>query len=307
MKRIGIIFIGVFLTVTLVLVSGCYGSDLQPKDIYKKHIALASSSEKYENSYTEYIANEKSGAVITVYSAFEYRNNKGSHSYTETSVSGIILNNDGYILTSGNAVRSFAADQASSLQYIEASSYQIMLNPIYEDEKYYRAKLIDYDETLNIAVLKFFDNFFYYTDTDNERAEKGFQFKAEFYDARDSLKTGDHCAFVGDALGMGVAITAGVISSNKMSVLGGIVFNNTEYFYIQSSAALNSEMLGGALYDKNGYIIGMASTKVSSDTDNTTFNKVGLALPSACVIDYINTLADDLQLVIEFTVAEAEV
>lgn len=304
MKKLGYFILIFLFLIPLSLSAGCYYNEtVQPKNVYKKHITLSDiSTDVYDGSYTEYIANEKSGAVVTIYSEFKYRNIRGSYSSAYCWRSGIILNDCGYILTTGSAVQLRASDQSSSVQTVEASYVYVYLNPLYNDAEAYSATIIDYDADLNLALLKMYDTFYYYTDEENKTSEKGFQFTAEFYDARATLKTGDYCAFVGDLIGEGVGITTGVISDNEMTVLDGVTYNQNLYHYIQATAALNEQALGGALYDKNGYIIGIAQSKVVSDTDASTFNKVGLALPSACVVDYINAVSAEKKTVISYNI-----
>lgn len=306
MKKIGFFLLALLLLVPVAVFSGCEYEN-KPKNIYKQHITLSNlSSDEYDGTYTEYIANEKAGAVVTVCSYFEYRNNKGSHSETTVWTSGVILNDDGYILTTSNAVYAYADNLSSSLSKATVTTLYVALNPIYGDEELYEAKLIDCDEDLNLAIIQLKDNFFYYSDAQNTASQKGFQFKSVFYDARSTLKTGDYCAFVGDLLGEGTGITAGVVSDPEMTVLDGVTYQGTTYRFIQSTAAMNTTMLGGALYDRNGYIIGIIASKVYSDKTYSEYHKVGLSLPAACAVDYIDATADKLKTVIEYNIAVTE-
>ena len=107
-------------------------------------------------------------------------------------------------------------------------------------------------------------------------------------------------------MGEGTGITAGVVSDPEMTVLDGVTYQGTAYRFIQSTAAMNTTMLGGALYDRNGYIIGIIASKVYSDKTYSEYHKVGLSLPAACAVDYIDATADKLKTVIEYNIAVTE-
>ena len=129
MKKIGSFVFIFILLLPIALLSGCYyKANVQPKNIYKKYITLSDqTADAYNGSYTEYIANEKAGAVVTVYSEYRYRNNKGTYSSSYEWRSGIILNESGYILTTGNAVRLRASDQSTTVKNVQASNIYIYL------------------------------------------------------------------------------------------------------------------------------------------------------------------------------------
>lgn len=307
MKKVGSLALSLVLVFSLLIFSGCFRDGVSTtKTIYLNYLPT-NTDEQYEGSFTEYIGTKKAASVVSVYSYFQYRNKQGSYSEDAVLGSGIILNDDGYVLTSSRVVKTYFSDQSSS-DSLTVSKLWINLNSLYGkiSDDSLSAKLIDCNEELGLAIIKLNNEFYYYTDASKTETKKGFQIKGEFFDGTTTVKTGNDCAFVGDILGEGVSITVGVISNNEMTTLGEIDFNDNTYNYIQASAALNEQMLGGALYDVNGYIIGVTQTKIVSDTDNSVFNKIGLALPSACAIDYINFVADNLQTVIEYTQAVKE-
>ena len=303
MKKICVLLLTLILTIPLFIFNGCMRElGITEKNIYIKNLSLT-KTEDYDGDFTQFIANEKACAVVSICSYFQYKNNKGSYSTDYQYNSGIILNNDGYILTTSRAVKSIASNQADSLSNITANEFYVSLNSILDvKDDYYLAKLVHCDENIGLAILKFVDNFYFYTDAQNTKSSKGFQVKAEFFNATATLEIGDDCAFAGNMLDEGVGITKGVISDNELTVLPGVRLNDKTYNYIQSSAALNEEMYGGALYDENGYVIGIALTKIISDTDYSVFNKISLALPSACIVEYIDAVSQEKQTVIEYTV-----
>lgn len=70
------------------------------------------------------------------------------------------------------------------------------------------------------------------------------------------------CA-IGNAYGFGLSVTCGVVSATFVTNAG---FNPVEDF-VQTDAAINPGMSGGALVDKNGRLVGMISAIFSSKSD----------------------------------------
>ncbi|WP_305988997.1 trypsin-like peptidase domain-containing protein [Roseibium sp. MMSF_3544] len=70
------------------------------------------------------------------------------------------------------------------------------------------------------------------------------------------------CA-IGNAFGLGLSVTCGVVSATGVSNAG---FNAVEDF-VQTDAAANPGSSGGALVDANGRLIGMVSAIFASDAD----------------------------------------
>ncbi|MCR9254675.1 MAG: trypsin-like peptidase domain-containing protein [Alphaproteobacteria bacterium] len=71
------------------------------------------------------------------------------------------------------------------------------------------------------------------------------------------------CA-VGNAYGLGLSVTCGVVSALNVSNAG---FNPVEDF-VQTDAAVNPGMSGGALYDRQGRLVGMLSAIFASQAES---------------------------------------
>ncbi|HMB48625.1 MAG TPA: trypsin-like peptidase domain-containing protein [Afifellaceae bacterium] len=74
---------------------------------------------------------------------------------------------------------------------------------------------------------------------------------------------GETACAVGNAFGLGVSVTCGTISAVRKS---GVGFNPIEDF-VQTDAAVNPGMSGGALVDKNGALIGILSAIFTKQSD----------------------------------------
>lgn len=97
----------------------------------------------------------------------------------------------------------------------------------------------------------------------------------------DGLQVGDWVVAVGNPLGLGMTVTAGIISGKGRS-LG----HNPYDEFIQTDAAINQGNSGGPLFDLNGQVVGMNSAIIKYA------NTVGFSIPSRLVQRVIDDLRE---------------
>lgn len=190
---------------------------------------------------------------------------KTSTSEAVASGSGIIISEDGYIVTNNHVVNS--SSQSTYYDISEATSLKVTL---FNDETQYDAKIIGKDPQTDLAVLKI---------------EKDGLTKAEFADS-DTVKVGEFAMAVGNPLDLGTTITCGVVSALNRDVQDSE--GSTTYTCIQTDAAINSGNSGGALVNSKGQVIGINTLKVSS----TGVEGIGFAIPVNSTTDIINQLIE---------------
>ena len=196
------------------------------------------------------------------FSMFGFGQSKSTQEAT-ASGSGIILSEDGYIVTNNHVVSS--ESQSTYYEISEAKSVKITL---FGDENQYDATIIGKDPQTDLAVLKI---------------EKTGLTPAEFADS-DTVKVGEFAMAVGNPLDLGTTITCGVISALNRKVEDSEI--GTTYTCIQTDAAINSGNSGGALVNSQGQVIGINTLKVSS----TGVEGIGFAIPINSTTDIINEL-----------------
>ena len=82
---------------------------------------------------------------------------------------------------------------------------------------------------------------------------------------------GEDATAIGNPLGAGITVTKGIISGIERSVkLDGVTMT-----LLQTDAAVNGGNSGGALFDANGYLIGIVNAK----TTGSAIDGVGYAIP----------------------------
>ena len=184
-------------------------------------------------------------------------------SQATASGSGIIISEDGYIVTNNHVVSS--ESQSTYYEISEAKSIKIKL---FNDETQYDATIVGKDSQTDLAVLKI---------------EKSGLTAAEFADS-DTVKVGEFAMAVGNPLDLGTTITCGVVSAVNRKVQDSE--NSTTYTCIQTDAAINSGNSGGALVNSQGQVIGINTLKVSS----TGVEGIGFAIPVNSTTDVIDQL-----------------
>jgi len=176
----------------------------------------------------------------------------GSTSAT-ASGSGIIISEDGYILTNNHVVSSSSSESNLYYQISEATKVTVTL---FNDETEYEAKIVGQDEQTDLAVIKI---------------EKTGLTKAEFADS-DDVKVGEFAMAVGNPVNMTSTVTTGIVSAVNRKITDS---DGKTYTCIQTDAAINSGNSGGALVNAQGKVIGINTLKLSG----SGIEGIGFAIP----------------------------
>ncbi len=187
---------------------------------------------------------------------------KTQSSTATASGSGIIISDDGYILTNNHIVST-----SSEESYYEVSEATKVTVTLFGDETEYEAKIIGKDEQTDLAVIKI---------------EKTGLSKAEFADS-DNIKVGEFAMAVGNPLGLQSSITCGVVSAVNREVTDS---DGKKFTLIQTDAAINSGNSGGALVNSDGKVIGINTLKLSG----TGIEGMGFAIPINSTTDITSQL-----------------
>ena len=167
--------------------------------------------------------------VITTESMVTSNNWFGGQYVQSGAGSGVVLTEDGYILTCNHVVSG-------------ASNIKVTLN----DDTEYTATLVGGDDTTDVAVLKI---------------DASGLTPATVGDS-DSLAVGQSVVAVGNPLGeLGGTVTSGIISALNREV----TVENKTMSLIQMDASVSPGNSGGALFNTSGELIGVVNAKSSGD------------------------------------------
>ena len=172
------------------------------------------------------------------------------------SGSGVIISDDGYIVTNNHVVEN-------------ADELTVTLN----NKKTFTAKVIGTDPAYDLAVIKI--------------DAKDLPFL--LYGNSDDVKIGQWVLAIGYPLNLETTVTAGIVSAKARS-LGlnkGTKNNSPVESFIQTDAAVNQGNSGGALINTNGMLIGINSA-IASPTGY--YSGYSYAIP----VNIVKKVVDDL-------------
>ena len=181
--------------------------------------------------------------------------------------SGIIISEDGYILTNNHVVDTSSSNSYSYYDISDATSVKVKLNSAtYGNDATFDAKIVGKDSQTDLAVLKI---------------DKTGLTAAEFGDS-DQAVVGEFVMAVGSPLGLDTTVTQGIVSAVNREVES----DGTKYTCIQTDAAINSGNSGGALVNSEGKVIGINTLKLSG----SGVEGIGFAIPINSTLDITDQL-----------------
>ncbi len=130
------------------------------------------------------------------------------------------------------------------------------------------ATLIGMDDDSDLAVLKISGSNYNYVELRNTDEAK--------------IKLAEQAIAIGNPLGAGISVTVGHISGISKT----INMDGVNMTLLQTDAAVNSGNSGGALFDAEGYLIGIVNAKSTGDT----VEGMGYAIPVYDVISICDSL-----------------
>ncbi len=155
--------------------------------------------------------------------------------------SGFIISEDGIIVTNNHVIE--GADE---------------ITVILSDETEFTAQLLGRDPKADIAVLKI-------------NPGKSQLIAVDWGDS-DSMRVGDWTIAIGNPLGLGGTVTAGILSAISRDIGGGPYVK-----FLQTDASINRGNSGGPLFSLDGKVIGINSAIVSQTGGSIG---LGFAIPS---------------------------
>lgn len=167
---------------------------------------------------------------------------------SQGSGSGVIISNDGYIVTNNHVVNG-------------ATKIEVVLN----DKRSYTGEVIGTDPTTDLALLRI--------------REKDLPFIS--YGNSDGVKVGEWVLAVGNPFNLNSTVTAGIVSAKgrNINILdhGGATGSLAPIeSFIQTDAAVNPGNSGGALVNTNGELVGI-NTAIASN--NGSYQGYSFAIP----------------------------
>lgn len=193
----------------------------------------------------------------TIYDFF-YDNRRGSPRRAVATGSGVIISEDGYIVTNNHVVS-------------KADRIEVTLN----DKRTYEAKIIGTDPSTDLALIKIDETELSYLKYGNSK----------------ELEVGEWVIAVGNPFNLTSTVTAGIVSAKArdINILGpatGRASSAIESF-IQTDAAVNKGNSGGALVNTEGELVGINAAIASNTGSYTGYS---FAIPVSIAEKVVNDL-----------------
>lgn len=166
--------------------------------------------------------------------------------------SGVIVSDDGYILTNNHVVAG-------------AAEIEIAL----QDGRSAEAKLVGTDPESDLAILKVQLN----------------DLPVITFSGKKSLRVGDVVLAIGNPFGVGQTVTMGIVSATGRDRVGISTYEN----FIQTDAAINPGNSGGALVDAHGNLVGI-NTAIFSKSGGS--QGIGFAIPTSIARDIMGQIIE---------------
>lgn len=202
------------------------------------------------------IAKKVGPAVVGISTKSIAQNDIGLSQNQEGMGSGIIINEQGYILTNYHVIN--GAQE---------------VNVIFNDKKEVSAKVINYDSNMDLAIIKV---------TDSVKmpavAELG---------SSDAIQVGDPVVAIGNPMGKELlgSVTTGIISAKNREIQESAGSTSKQTF-LQTDAAINPGNSGGALLNSLGQVIGVNTAKLGGNG----VEGLGFAIPMDSIKPKIDSL-----------------
>lgn len=181
------------------------------------------------------------------------RGNRQAPQFAMGSGSGVIISNDGYIVTNNHVV-----DDAVDVQVI------------LDDNRKFTAKVIGRDPNTDIALVKI----------------DAKDLPSLVWGNSDALKLGEWVLAVGNPFNLTSTVTAGIVSAKSRSI--GIMSGQMPLeSFIQTDAAVNPGNSGGALVNSRGDLVGI-NTAIASQTGS--YSGYSFAIPATIAQKVVNDI-----------------
>ncbi|MCX6221971.1 MAG: Do family serine endopeptidase [Bacteroidia bacterium] len=180
-------------------------------------------------------------------------NNRQEPQFSEAAGSGVIISEDGYIVTNNHMVDG-------------AQDIDVILN----DNRKFTAKVIGRDPNTDIALIKI----------------EARNLTVLPWGDSDALKLGEWVLAVGNPFNLTSTVTAGIVSAKSRSI--GIMSGKMPLeSFIQTDAAVNPGNSGGALVNARGELVGI-NTAIASQTGS--YSGYSFAIPVSIVHKVVEDL-----------------
>lgn len=251
-KKVLVTLLGLILVFFVSIAGGFLGAKLANDNGSGETKIIKTSATDKATTDISTIAASASETVVEISTSSITTGSYMRQYVSEGAGSGVILTEDGYIITNNHVVEG-------------ATSIKVTT----KDGSEYEATIVGTDSNNDVAVLKI-------DAKDLTVAAVG---------DSDELEVGETVIAIGNPLGsLGGTVTEGIISATSRT----ITIDNVDMTLLQTSAAINPGNSGGGLFNTNGELIGVVNAKSSGED----IEGLGFAIPVNTAIKIAEQIID---------------
>lgn len=174
----------------------------------------------------------------------------------ESGGSGFVISSDGLIVTNNHVI-------------VGGRNNEVVdeVTVIFADGKEYPAEIIGRDAQSDLALLKINETNLRYVELESQPTSR----------------VGDWVIAIGNPLGLGSTVTAGIVSALQRNIGAGGAYDR----FIQTDTAINRGNSGGPLFNLDGKVVGINNRLISPVAANIGIN---FAIPSEEAVPVIEAL-----------------
>ena len=237
-KTIYIVLISIIASAitSYLVVSNTLKNEVKPEQnnahlVSEKELVLSGNLRKYfyssaPSDFTKAALTSKPSVVGI--NSFQQDEGAGRDQLSKSSGSGVIISEDGYIVTNNHVVE-------------DAVEISVLL----DDNREYKGKLIGSDPATDLALMKI----------------EATNLTPLIYGNSDSLLIGEWVMAIGNPFKLQTTVTAGIVSAKARDI--NILERQGIESFIQTDAAVNPGNSGGALVNTNGELVGINTAIIS--------------------------------------------
>ena len=235
-------------------------------------LAYQGETEK-DGSLAKYITDNYQNFTVNVLTAVA----SGQHA---SSGSGFVISTDGYVITNLHVINSSLDESGENNPNNVVTLYPYVYctfeNGTYDGKIVsFAMEVVSYDKQRDMALLKFKNEFKHYDQSGN--LVDGFEKICKLADYSD-LRAGEPVVALGNALGYGSSVTNGVVTLIESEV----DYQFYAHMFIETDTPINSGNSGGALFNAQGYVVGINSMGAPS------YENVSWAIPTDCITSFLD-------------------
>lgn len=244
---------------TLVCSAACLNIFGNKTDTSKYYIDVANVEDSRAASI---VYNNTHSSCVRIISDFENGSTAAS--------SGFIITSNGYVLTNRHCVLRYKLSNTDTPASLLDKPLKVSYYVVFMDDTQYKARLVAYSETADIAILKI------------DTGISSYSFEALTFETERKLYYGDRLYTIGNPENLGLILTELMVASPAVKLKHDDAFDS-----IVLDGNINHGNSGGALINVYSRVCGIIFARVESSSTSMVYG-IGCAIPTSTILSFLD-------------------